>query len=82
MGNAAIPSGAARARQRPPTPSRGKPFIDLSRVREIVARTRAEQGLPPTITDPAAIARLATLVAAVSPRVDGHSTTVPRGDSR
>ena len=36
--------------------------FDAESVRAIVARTRAEQGLPPTITDPAVIARLATLI--------------------
>jgi hypothetical protein len=31
-------------------------------VRDWVARTRAKQGLPPTITDPATLAELAALV--------------------
>ena len=82
MARAAIEFRPTRGDKRPATPAACKPFIDLSRVREIVARTRAEQGLPPTITDPAAIARLATLVAAVSMHVDGHSATVPRANSR
>jgi hypothetical protein len=32
-------------------------------IRELVARSRARQGLPPTIQDPAAIAAVAELVA-------------------
>jgi len=35
--------------------------------REIVERTRLEQGLPPQISDPAVVGRLATLVAAREP---------------
>ena len=36
--------------------------FDSNVVAEIVARTRAEQGFPPTISDPAVLARLAVLV--------------------
>ena len=43
----------------PATPAR--PF-DLNVVAEIVARTRHEQGLSRTVTDPGVIARLAVLV--------------------
>lgn len=38
-----------------------KPF-DRERVRAWVARTRAEQGLPPTIEDPVVIARIVALL--------------------
>ena len=35
--------------------------FDPTLIHSLVARTRAEQGLPPTITDPTVIARLAVL---------------------
>lgn len=38
------------------------PQFDPTVIAEIVARTRAEQGLPPTISDPAVLARLAVMV--------------------
>lgn len=44
----------------PPCASRPAEFRQAAR--EIVAWTRAEQGLSPTITDPAVIGRLATMV--------------------
>ena len=51
-----------RPRPNSPSPASWRP-IDLNCVRAIVARTRAEQGLTATITDPVVIARLATMVA-------------------
>lgn len=68
MARAVISFGAARVHKRPPSPSPCEPSIDLGRVRDIVARTRAEQGLSPTGTDPAVMAKLATLSAAVTTR--------------
>lgn len=35
--------------------------FDPDLIRSLVARTRAEQGFPPTISDPGVIARLAVL---------------------
>ena len=43
-----------------------------------VARSRAAQGLPPKITDPAMLARLVTLAFA---GLDSPNTTTPRGRS-
>ena len=44
-----------------PHPNNSPSQFDPEIVRALVARTRAEQGLPPTITDPAVLARLAVL---------------------
>lgn len=44
-----------------PHPNTSPSQFDPEVVRALVARTRAEQGLPPTITDPAVLARLAVL---------------------
>ena len=49
----------------PRSPAR-RTKLDLDVVREIVCASREAQGLPPTITDPTVMARLATLVSAVS----------------
>lgn len=38
-----------------------QPQFDPALIQALVSRTRAEQGLPPTITDPTVIGRLAVL---------------------
>lgn len=53
-----------------------------------VARTRAEQGLPPTVTDPATLERVAAVfrlmapdeLASPKPRKHRHKPPVPRRD--
>lgn len=42
--------------------SRTTPEYHLDRIREIVERTRAEQGLPPVVVDELTLARVAELV--------------------
>jgi len=45
----------------PPPPSQ-QPEDELAFLREIVRRTRREQGLPEAVEDPALLARLASLL--------------------
>ena len=45
--------------------------FDPQLVLSIVARTRADQGLPPTVSDPAVLGRLATLIGCVRERQAG-----------
>jgi len=47
--------------------------------RAIVARTRTEQALPATVTDPAVLARLATLITAVEQGVRREAEDERRG---
>lgn len=43
-------------------------FDDDDAIARIVAESRAAQGLPPTVTDPATLARVARLLAGAEPR--------------
>lgn len=55
------------------TTTTSRPDVRAS-ARRLVERTRAAQGLPPTITDPAALRRIAALM---SPRRDEARATTP-----
>jgi hypothetical protein len=70
------PSGPGRPRSRapgsPPDPAR------RAELRARVAAGRAAQGLPPVITDPATLARIADLMVAMEPGAAARSRAGPR----
>ncbi len=45
---------------------------ERERLREFVARTRAEQGLPPTVEDPTTLDRIAAVFRLVKDAKDGQ----------
>jgi hypothetical protein len=51
-----------RSRARKAGRARTTPLYHLERLREVVETTRAEQGLPPTVTDALALGYLAELL--------------------
>lgn len=55
-----------KARARKAGQARTSPEYHLARIREIVERTRAKQGLPPVVADELTLARIAELVRAAS----------------
>jgi len=46
---------------------------ERERLREFVARTRAEQGLPPTVEDPTTLDRIAAVFRLVKDAKDGQN---------
>lgn len=53
-----------RARAKKAGEARTTPEYHLERIREIVKRTRTEQGLPPTVVDSLTLGSIAQLIAA------------------